>query len=252
MARGTGWGHAVGQEPIRLHQGDLIVFPQGDAHVLSSARGSSAVSWAWDAAALQPAADRATGGDSLRRVGIAGHGGLAEHVAERCGSRVWRALSRQREHPRSSVGADVRGDDSPVPSRPCHPSRPGGSLACAIPSSGRRCRRSTPSRRKSGRSSGSRGLSASRGRSSLNGLPGWWVTRPCTTWRSGACSSRRDCCSKGARLRRLPWRSAMNRRRRSVVRSRNSWASRRRRGARQRAGGRLRHTSLPKAGPAWR
>jgi AraC-like DNA-binding protein len=39
VARGACWGHAVGQEPIRLVEGDLIVFPQGDAHVLSSARG---------------------------------------------------------------------------------------------------------------------------------------------------------------------------------------------------------------------
>jgi AraC-like DNA-binding protein len=39
IARGTCWGHAVGQEPIRLGEGDLIVFPQGDAHVLSNAPG---------------------------------------------------------------------------------------------------------------------------------------------------------------------------------------------------------------------
>ena len=39
IARGSAWGHAVGQEPIRLGEGDLIVFPQGDAHVLSSAPG---------------------------------------------------------------------------------------------------------------------------------------------------------------------------------------------------------------------
>lgn len=39
IARGTAWGHAVGQEPIRLGEGDLIVFPQGHAHVLSSAPG---------------------------------------------------------------------------------------------------------------------------------------------------------------------------------------------------------------------
>ena len=42
IARGTGWGHAVGQQPRRLHEGDLIVFPQGDAHVLSSAPGMRA------------------------------------------------------------------------------------------------------------------------------------------------------------------------------------------------------------------
>lgn len=39
VARGTCWGNLVGQEPIRLREGDLIVFPQGDAHVLSSAPG---------------------------------------------------------------------------------------------------------------------------------------------------------------------------------------------------------------------
>lgn len=39
IARGAGWGSGVGQAPIRLREGDLIVFPQGDAHVLSSAPG---------------------------------------------------------------------------------------------------------------------------------------------------------------------------------------------------------------------
>jgi AraC-like DNA-binding protein len=39
MAEGAGWGHAVGGVPVRLREGDLIVFPQGDAHVLSSAPG---------------------------------------------------------------------------------------------------------------------------------------------------------------------------------------------------------------------
>lgn len=39
IARGACWGHAVGDEPIRLTEGDLILFPQGDPHVLSSAPG---------------------------------------------------------------------------------------------------------------------------------------------------------------------------------------------------------------------
>ncbi len=39
IARGSCWGHAVGEEPIRLQEGDLIVFPQGDPHVLSSKPG---------------------------------------------------------------------------------------------------------------------------------------------------------------------------------------------------------------------
>lgn len=37
IARGTCWGNVVGDPPIRLKEGDLIVFPQGDPHVLSSA-----------------------------------------------------------------------------------------------------------------------------------------------------------------------------------------------------------------------
>ena len=39
IARGACWGHAIGQEPMRLREGDLLVFPQGDPHVLSSAPG---------------------------------------------------------------------------------------------------------------------------------------------------------------------------------------------------------------------
>ena len=42
IARGECWGHAVGDEPMHLRQGDLILFPQGDSHVLSSAPGMRA------------------------------------------------------------------------------------------------------------------------------------------------------------------------------------------------------------------
>lgn len=42
IARGACWGHAVGDEPMRLNEGDLILFPQGDAHVMSSAPGMRA------------------------------------------------------------------------------------------------------------------------------------------------------------------------------------------------------------------
>jgi AraC-like DNA-binding protein len=42
IARGACWGHAVGDPPIRLKEGDLILFPQGDPHVLSSAPGMRA------------------------------------------------------------------------------------------------------------------------------------------------------------------------------------------------------------------
>lgn len=42
IARGSAWGHAVGHDPIRLREGDFLVFPQGDPHVLSSAPGMRA------------------------------------------------------------------------------------------------------------------------------------------------------------------------------------------------------------------
>jgi AraC-like DNA-binding protein len=42
IARGACWANLVGESPIRLGEGDLIVFPQGDAHVLSSAPGMRA------------------------------------------------------------------------------------------------------------------------------------------------------------------------------------------------------------------
>jgi len=42
MARGSCWAHAVGAEPFRLLEGDLLLFPQGDPHVLSSSPGMRA------------------------------------------------------------------------------------------------------------------------------------------------------------------------------------------------------------------
>ncbi|MFN7984220.1 MAG: AraC family transcriptional regulator [Vicinamibacterales bacterium] len=42
IAHGHAWGHAVGGEPIFLQEGDLLIFPQGHPHVLSSAPGMRA------------------------------------------------------------------------------------------------------------------------------------------------------------------------------------------------------------------
>jgi AraC-like DNA-binding protein len=39
IAKGSCWGAIAGESPMRLEAGDFIVFPQGDAHVLSSAPG---------------------------------------------------------------------------------------------------------------------------------------------------------------------------------------------------------------------
>ncbi|MEZ5421049.1 MAG: AraC family transcriptional regulator [Vicinamibacterales bacterium] len=42
LARGSCWAHMVGAEPIRLGEGDLVLFPQGDPHVLTSNPGMRA------------------------------------------------------------------------------------------------------------------------------------------------------------------------------------------------------------------
>jgi AraC-like DNA-binding protein len=42
VMRGSCWARIEGQDPIRLNEGDLIVYPQGDGHVLSSAPGMHA------------------------------------------------------------------------------------------------------------------------------------------------------------------------------------------------------------------
>src|SRR5262245_1157740 len=42
IARGGCWAQLIGGEPMRLREGDVIVFPQGDSHVLSSAPGMRA------------------------------------------------------------------------------------------------------------------------------------------------------------------------------------------------------------------
>jgi AraC-like DNA-binding protein len=42
MAKGEGWAATSGESPVRLSAGDIVMFPRGDAHVLSSAPGMRA------------------------------------------------------------------------------------------------------------------------------------------------------------------------------------------------------------------
>jgi len=39
ITKGAGWAAIVGQPPVRLAAGDIVMFPHGDAHVMSSAPG---------------------------------------------------------------------------------------------------------------------------------------------------------------------------------------------------------------------
>jgi AraC-like DNA-binding protein len=43
VTAGKCWGGVVGEPPLRLEAGDVIVFPQGDAHVMSSTPGMRAI-----------------------------------------------------------------------------------------------------------------------------------------------------------------------------------------------------------------
>src|SRR5262245_12951329 len=42
LAKGSCWAAVVGQEPVRLDEGDIVLFPRGDHHVLSSTPGMRA------------------------------------------------------------------------------------------------------------------------------------------------------------------------------------------------------------------
>lgn len=44
VVKGSCWAAIAGESPIRLHEGDVILFPQGDPHVMSSAPGMRAPS----------------------------------------------------------------------------------------------------------------------------------------------------------------------------------------------------------------
>lgn len=39
ILKGSGWAAITGESPVRLEQGDIVMFPHGDGHVLSSAPG---------------------------------------------------------------------------------------------------------------------------------------------------------------------------------------------------------------------
>jgi AraC-like DNA-binding protein len=54
VTRGACWGHIIGEPPRRLVAGDVIVFPHGDPHVISSAPGMRSTP---DLALYRPRAD---------------------------------------------------------------------------------------------------------------------------------------------------------------------------------------------------
>ncbi len=57
VTRGNCWAAVVGMQPVRLAEGDVVLFPQGDAHVMSSAPGLRAqrIDTGWVAATARDA-----------------------------------------------------------------------------------------------------------------------------------------------------------------------------------------------------
>jgi len=87
VARGSCWASLVGGEPIRLDEGDLVLFPQGDHHVMSSAPGLRAkvvdpgIYFAPKPPQLPFSISVTVEGMSTARL----HGGGAEHTTLACG-----------------------------------------------------------------------------------------------------------------------------------------------------------------------
>jgi hypothetical protein len=75
ITSGSCWGGIVDEEPVRLATGDVIVFPQGDAHVMSSAPGMRGA----------PDPGLATARLSRLPIAITMDGGGAERVTVICG-----------------------------------------------------------------------------------------------------------------------------------------------------------------------
>jgi len=74
ILRGGGWAAMDGMAPLRFHDGDIVMFPRGDAHVLSSAPGMRAAGGdqTW----------RATTRDNPKPILVAFHDGVCELDAE--------------------------------------------------------------------------------------------------------------------------------------------------------------------------
>jgi AraC-like DNA-binding protein len=75
VASGSCWGGIVGEPPIRLEAGDVIVFPQGDTHVMSSAPGMRG----------QPSVDIYERSGRQLPVAISANGGGRERAQIICG-----------------------------------------------------------------------------------------------------------------------------------------------------------------------
>jgi AraC-like DNA-binding protein len=107
IARGSCWAHAIGDEPTLLREGDVIVFPQGDAHVLASAPGMRAepnmTMFTRDSTPLPFVYELGGGGPDRARV-VCCFLGLDERPYNPLLSSLPRVIHLSGRGPRSSVG----------------------------------------------------------------------------------------------------------------------------------------------------
>jgi AraC-like DNA-binding protein len=89
VTEGECWAAIVGESPVKLSRGDIVMLPQGDAHVLSSAPGMRAdprVSWYYDTNPHERPFRVAYEGASGPRVNPDGHDVAPSSSTDRAGS----------------------------------------------------------------------------------------------------------------------------------------------------------------------
>ena len=267
VTKGDGWAAIVGEPPVRLEAGDIVMLPQGDPHVMSSAPGCaparSDVEWFFATRTteahpgrlsrrgrrdsigtpspgaltnrrlriprLRPAAVQPAGRDAAAAAPRprGGRRRLGGASDAAGGQRVAEPAPRRRRGARADERNDVRRRGAPLRR---HAARREQRLARRAARSPRRARPRAPARRAGARldGRGARGRGRRcRGRPCTTDSCSWSAGRRFNTSRSGGCRSRRGCCARRPR-RSPPSRSRSVTIRRRLSRARSSGSPARR------------------------
>jgi hypothetical protein len=229
IAKGNGWAAVASQPPVKLATGDIVMFPQGDRHVLSSAPGIEPVrqtaEWVFSTrhvpkpmpigfhhGVVEPGSPLPV--EAADMIAVCGFLGCdlrpfnpliaaLPHIlhlpANRASGWTGRVIEQavvESSSPRPGGSAVLERlaemmfvDAARRYSTICQRVRPAGSPACAIVTSARRSNVCMNVRIGPGRSTTSHAKSACRAPRCMNALSNSWVTRRCTIWPTGASSS---------------------------------------------------------------